>query len=215
MLAGVGPFAIEAGMIPASAPETTVRIHNVNTGKLIEAVVQTPGGSGDLRGQHRHRRRAGYRRPDPPGFPRRGRRQDRPPVADRAYLRSDPGRRCHLHRHGDADDDHARCRSSARPATSTRPSSTPTPPSSRGWRPSAARPAPRWGWATSPDGHPQAGPRFCARAGGTLHVRYFTPAFLPSRGRRHRCGRHRHGLRACPAASLGRSPDRRRRGRRR
>jgi 2-methylaconitate cis-trans-isomerase PrpF len=44
MLAGVGPFAIEAGMIPASAPETMVRIHNVNTGKLIEAVVQTPGG---------------------------------------------------------------------------------------------------------------------------------------------------------------------------
>ena len=45
MLAGVGPFAIEAGMIPASAPETTVRIHNVNTGKLIEAVVQTPDGT--------------------------------------------------------------------------------------------------------------------------------------------------------------------------
>ena len=45
MLAGVGPFAIEAGMIPATAPETTVRIHNVNTGKLIEAIVQTPGGT--------------------------------------------------------------------------------------------------------------------------------------------------------------------------
>jgi 2-methylaconitate cis-trans-isomerase PrpF len=45
MLAGVGPFAIEAGMIPAAAPETRVRIHNVNTGKLIEAIVQTPGGA--------------------------------------------------------------------------------------------------------------------------------------------------------------------------
>ena len=44
MLAGVGPFAIEAGMIPATAPETRVRIFNVNTGKLIEAIVQTPGG---------------------------------------------------------------------------------------------------------------------------------------------------------------------------
>ena len=42
MLAGVGPFAIEAGMIAASAPETRVRIHNVNTGKLIEAIVQAP-----------------------------------------------------------------------------------------------------------------------------------------------------------------------------
>ena len=41
MLAGVGPFAIEAGMIAATAPETRVRIHNVNTGKLIEAIVQT------------------------------------------------------------------------------------------------------------------------------------------------------------------------------
>ena len=44
MLAGVGPFAIEAGMFPAAAPETRVRIFNVNTGKLIEAIVQTPGG---------------------------------------------------------------------------------------------------------------------------------------------------------------------------
>ncbi|HET6467485.1 MAG TPA: 4-oxalomesaconate tautomerase [Geminicoccaceae bacterium] len=45
MLAGVGPFAIEAGMIAATAPETRVRIHNVNTGKLIEAIVQTPNGA--------------------------------------------------------------------------------------------------------------------------------------------------------------------------
>ncbi len=44
MLAGVGPFAIEAGMIQATAPETRVRIFNVNTGKLVEAIVQTPGG---------------------------------------------------------------------------------------------------------------------------------------------------------------------------
>jgi 2-methylaconitate cis-trans-isomerase PrpF len=45
MLAGVGPFAIEAGLIPATDPETRVRIYNVNTGKLIEAIVQTPGGA--------------------------------------------------------------------------------------------------------------------------------------------------------------------------
>ena len=44
MLAGVGPFAIEAGLVPATAPETRVRIHNVNTAKLIEAIVQTPDG---------------------------------------------------------------------------------------------------------------------------------------------------------------------------
>src|SRR5919202_4026773 len=44
MLAAVGPFAIEAGLVPASDDVTVVHIHNVNTGKLIEARVQTPGG---------------------------------------------------------------------------------------------------------------------------------------------------------------------------
>ena len=43
MLAGVGPFAIERGMVEAAAGETRVRIHMVNTGGLVEAVVQTPG----------------------------------------------------------------------------------------------------------------------------------------------------------------------------
>ena len=45
MLAGVGPFAIERGLIAAGAPTTAIRIFNVNTSKVIEAVVQTPGGS--------------------------------------------------------------------------------------------------------------------------------------------------------------------------
>lgn len=44
MLSGVGPFAIEAGLVPAGDPETTLRIYNVNTESLVEAVVQTPGG---------------------------------------------------------------------------------------------------------------------------------------------------------------------------
>ncbi len=44
MLAGVGPFAIEAGLVKSSGDVTTVTIHNVNTGKLIEARIQTPGG---------------------------------------------------------------------------------------------------------------------------------------------------------------------------
>ena len=44
MLAGVGPFAIEAGLVPALTDTTTVRIHNVNTGKLVVARVQTQGG---------------------------------------------------------------------------------------------------------------------------------------------------------------------------
>jgi 4-oxalomesaconate tautomerase len=44
MLSGVGPFAIEEGLVRAEDGETKVKIRSVNTGALIEAVVQTPGG---------------------------------------------------------------------------------------------------------------------------------------------------------------------------
>jgi 2-methylaconitate cis-trans-isomerase PrpF len=44
MLAGVGPFAIESGLVTPEAGETLVRIRNRNTGALVEAVVQTPDG---------------------------------------------------------------------------------------------------------------------------------------------------------------------------
>lgn len=44
MLVAVGPFAIEAGLLPAKPGETPVRIHNINTRSLIEAIVETPGG---------------------------------------------------------------------------------------------------------------------------------------------------------------------------
>lgn len=50
ILAGVGPAAIEMGLMPAQDGETTVRIHAVNTGARIEAVVQTPGGRVDYAG---------------------------------------------------------------------------------------------------------------------------------------------------------------------
>ena len=43
ILAGVGPFAIERGMVEAADGETRVRIRMVNTGGVAEAVVQTPG----------------------------------------------------------------------------------------------------------------------------------------------------------------------------
>jgi 4-oxalomesaconate tautomerase len=44
MLAGVGPFAIEKGLVPAKDPTTKVAIYMVNTGNLAVATVQTPGG---------------------------------------------------------------------------------------------------------------------------------------------------------------------------
>jgi 2-methylaconitate cis-trans-isomerase PrpF len=53
MLSGVGPFAIEAGLVKAGERETMVRIFNVNTRTLIEAVIQTPGGRVEYDGDTR------------------------------------------------------------------------------------------------------------------------------------------------------------------
>lgn len=44
ILVGVGPAALEMGLMPAQDRETTVRIRAVNTGARVDAVVQTPGG---------------------------------------------------------------------------------------------------------------------------------------------------------------------------
>ena len=44
MLAAVGPFAIERGLVEAGSPQTTLRIFNRNTAKIVEAIVQTPHG---------------------------------------------------------------------------------------------------------------------------------------------------------------------------
>ncbi|WP_016952162.1 4-oxalomesaconate tautomerase [Anabaena sp. PCC 7108] len=44
MAAGVGPAAIERGLVTAMDQTTTVKIRNVNTNSLIEAVVLTPQG---------------------------------------------------------------------------------------------------------------------------------------------------------------------------
>lgn len=44
MLAGVGPFAIEKGLVPAGDPKTRVSIYMVNTGNLAVATIETPGG---------------------------------------------------------------------------------------------------------------------------------------------------------------------------
>ncbi|AWI80663.1 4-oxalomesaconate tautomerase [Parazoarcus communis] len=44
MLSGVAPFAIEAGLIATTSPTTTVRVLNLNSGKIAEVTVHTPGG---------------------------------------------------------------------------------------------------------------------------------------------------------------------------
>ncbi|MEM9047219.1 MAG: 4-oxalomesaconate tautomerase [Pseudomonadota bacterium] len=44
ILAGVGPAAIERGLVAPKNPETPIRIHMLNTGEIAEARVATPGG---------------------------------------------------------------------------------------------------------------------------------------------------------------------------
>jgi 2-methylaconitate cis-trans-isomerase PrpF len=44
MLAGVAPFAIHRGLITPGDPTTSVKLLNINTGKVIEALLQTPRG---------------------------------------------------------------------------------------------------------------------------------------------------------------------------
>lgn len=47
---GVGPFAIEKGLVKATGDMTTVRIHNTNTSKIINAEVVTKDGSVQYQG---------------------------------------------------------------------------------------------------------------------------------------------------------------------
>lgn len=44
MLSAVGPFALEQGLVQANRDETMVRVFNVNTQTVIEAIVKTPDG---------------------------------------------------------------------------------------------------------------------------------------------------------------------------
>jgi 4-oxalomesaconate tautomerase len=50
LLAGVGPFAVERGLVPAGDERTTVRIRMVNSDSLAVAHVATPGGVVDYSG---------------------------------------------------------------------------------------------------------------------------------------------------------------------
>lgn len=50
ILAGVGPFAIEAGLIKANDGITKIKVHMVNSGKFCELVIQTPNGEVEYSG---------------------------------------------------------------------------------------------------------------------------------------------------------------------
>ncbi len=53
LLAAVGPFAIEQGLVAATDKVTPVRIHMLNTGSVAVAHVQTPGGAVEYEGDAR------------------------------------------------------------------------------------------------------------------------------------------------------------------
>jgi len=53
ILAGVGPWAIENGLVEARDPTTPVRIHMLNTGSIAVAHVPTPGGRVEYEGDAR------------------------------------------------------------------------------------------------------------------------------------------------------------------
>lgn len=53
MLSGVGPFAIETGMVPVSGAKTSVVIYDINTQSRIEAIVETPDGVVNYEGDAR------------------------------------------------------------------------------------------------------------------------------------------------------------------
>ena len=53
ILAGVGPWAIENGLVPVAGATTPVRIHMVNTRSIAVAYVPTPGGAVEYEGDAR------------------------------------------------------------------------------------------------------------------------------------------------------------------
>jgi 4-oxalomesaconate tautomerase len=53
LLAGIGPYAIENGLVPVSGSVTPVRIHMVNTKSVAVARVQTPAGRVEYEGDAR------------------------------------------------------------------------------------------------------------------------------------------------------------------
>ncbi len=53
ILSGVGPAAVEMGLVVPHGNQTRIRIHAVNTGAMIEAVVETPNGAVNYGGSAR------------------------------------------------------------------------------------------------------------------------------------------------------------------
>jgi 2-methylaconitate cis-trans-isomerase PrpF len=150
MLVGVGPFAIEKGLVTARKFETLVRVRNVNVGQRVDVVVRTPGGRVEYDGDCAIDGVPGTAAPVGLTF-----LDDSPPGAARSFLPT-----------GNPADliagIEATCVSGAMPMVVARAESfgktahetaaklDATRRFSRGWRRSAARPGAGWAWAMSP-----------------------------------------------------------------
>ncbi len=51
ILAGIGAFALESGMLPITGDQTSVRVYMVNSGNRCELTMHTPGGRVSYRGE--------------------------------------------------------------------------------------------------------------------------------------------------------------------
>ena len=98
MLSGVGPFAIEQGLVPAQDGETTVRVFNVNTRSRIRRQGAHPRSARHLRRRDGNRRRRRHGGADPPRLPRRLGRGHGIALSHRQAHRHDRRRAGHLHR---------------------------------------------------------------------------------------------------------------------
>src|SRR3989344_5990553 len=196
MLAGVGPFAIEQGLVPASGHgnTTTVRVYNVNTRSRIDVHVCTAGGRGHC----------GTGADELPG--RLGRRHG-PDFPDRPAHRHHPRPAGHLYRCRPGDG--AGAGSGPRPAR-------PRAPCRAGCQCRAACQAGSPAMRSRPaDGHgrcveqraAQARDRVCRRSTGQRRLALFHTSPLPPLTRRDRCDWRgccpraaRHGDHRLPAA---------------
>ena len=98
ILAGVGPFAVERGLVPAGDAETSVRIRMVNSDSVAVATFPTPGGARRVPRGRRDRRRPGHGRARRPRLRRHRGVGHRRAAAHRARPGHGRGHRGHLRR---------------------------------------------------------------------------------------------------------------------
>jgi len=102
MLAGVGPFAIETGLVKGADSDHAGAHLQREHGDSDRGDRANPGGEVQYEGTQAHRRGERPGGADQAHLPRCARSRDRQAPAERQRARHDPGGGSDLHRHGDA-----------------------------------------------------------------------------------------------------------------